>query len=252
MARLILIAILFTAGSAVVGQPLDVFPNPFDGKKDETITLRNAGSEPITLDSLRFESSYSGEFGVGWVIEYAAYIGEDELTGYVVCQPWPWTPCEGGHPSLFGQELAPADIVIFTSILTFCAICRTFGVEDNLLIYVGGHLDPLEVEIVNGQAMVSVEDDAPATIARFQAFPNPARGAITLELTVRLASDISIRLVDATGRVVVNRTAEPFAAGDHQLRIDTSGLAAGVYHIDVRSSRTDGEARSTRRVVILR
>lgn len=69
-----------------------------------------------------------------------------------------------------------------------------------------------------------------------EAAPNPARGAATLRFDLAAAVDASVRVYDVRGRLVAAPAARPFAAGRHEVPLDTSGLAAGIYVVRLRTA----------------
>ena len=77
--------------------------------------------------------------------------------------------------------------------------------------------------------------------------PNPARGAVTLALTLPDASDVRVDVLDATGRLVVRLADGRHGAGEHQLRWETLGSPGGLYLVRVRV----GDAVLTRRVALV-
>ncbi len=64
------------------------------------------------------------------------------------------------------------------------------------------------------------------------AYPNPTRDASTLSLNLPTTGKVSIRIVDALGRVMFESTQEQ-AVGNHQLQLPTERWAAGTYQISV-------------------
>lgn len=94
------------------------------------------------------------------------------------------------------------------------------------------------------QPNVGVTGGYGAGLALSAARPNPARGAVTLALTLPAASAVSAAVVDVAGRTVRTLAAGVrFAAGTHAIAWDGRGesgaaLAAGVYFVQVRAHGT--------------
>ena len=89
-------------------------------------------------------------------------------------------------------------------------------------------------------------EDAPeqATALRLgAAFPNPARGALTVPVSLPTAG--RLRLVDVLGRTVLDVRLD---AGQHRVRLDTARIAAGVYAIVLEA----GAERAVRTVTVVR
>lgn len=62
-------------------------------------------------------------------------------------------------------------------------------------------------------------------------FPNPTAGRATVRFELAEAGAVRVDLVDALGRVVATLADGPYAAGPHEVAVDTSGLPAGVYAV---------------------
>jgi|GEM_PF-3139701 len=88
--------------------------------------------------------------------------------------------------------------------------------------------------------------DAPAAFA-LDAYPNPARGAATLAVSVPAALDVSVAVYDLLGRRVAVLHEGPMAAGVHALAWDARGLAGGVYVVRA----TGAQGTRTRRLTVL-
>ena len=80
------------------------------------------------------------------------------------------------------------------------------------------------------------------------AYPNPTRGAASLDLTLDRALDLRVVLYDVVGRQVATLADGPAAAGETTIGLDVSGLAPGLYLLRVEA---DGQA-VTRRMTVLR
>jgi hypothetical protein len=74
----------------------------------------------------------------------------------------------------------------------------------------------------------------PASTTIFNLFPNPTNGNVTLQYTVDNNSDVSIFISDAQGRVVQNvKQTTSLSAGVYNTAMNTEGLAAGVYFVNL-------------------
>jgi hypothetical protein len=79
-----------------------------------------------------------------------------------------------------------------------------------------------------------------------QNVPNPFSSTTSFIFTLPKEDNVSIDLMDQTGRLITNIASGHFAAGDHKLDKDLSGLAAGVYLYRMQS----GKFVKTRRLII--
>jgi hypothetical protein len=63
-------------------------------------------------------------------------------------------------------------------------------------------------------------------------FPNPVADNSTITISLKEAAELTIRVVDITGRVLVNTTVD-VNAGTHQLPVSLKGMAAGAYNVSL-------------------
>ena len=65
-------------------------------------------------------------------------------------------------------------------------------------------------------------------LSAFNLFPNPTSGSVTVEMTFVEAADVSIQLLDITGKVVLNETLN---AGQTEYRkvLSLDNVATGLY-----------------------
>jgi thiol-disulfide isomerase/thioredoxin len=89
-----------------------------------------------------------------------------------------------------------------------------------------------------------VEDLAGESLS-MKLFPNPASTQLQIALTNRRAGNCQVQLTDATGRVQRSRQLD-LPLGEQLLDLDLSGLAAGLYFVQVR---TEAGMRTERVVV---
>ncbi|MDX1419636.1 MAG: FG-GAP-like repeat-containing protein [Rubricoccaceae bacterium] len=94
-------------------------------------------------------------------------------------------------------------------------------------------------------------DDAAATaaeagVALSPVYPNPARGAARVALSLGAAQAVRVEAYDALGRRVAVLHEGQLAAGPHELTLDGSSLPAGVYVLRVTGERFTATQRFTR------
>jgi hypothetical protein len=80
-----------------------------------------------------------------------------------------------------------------------------------------------------------------------QNYPNPGTPSATIHYEIASRERVTLNLYDANGDVVKTLLDEVEDAGGHDYRLDTSGLAAGVYTYELIS----GRFRMTKRMVIV-
>lgn len=64
-------------------------------------------------------------------------------------------------------------------------------------------------------------------------YPHPANTIVTLNVLLQKASTLSLKMHTSLGAIVSSRPNQRYEAGEHQIDIDTSSLAAGVYVCEV-------------------
>ncbi|MBS1589971.1 MAG: choice-of-anchor J domain-containing protein [Bacteroidetes bacterium] len=108
----------------------------------------------------------------------------------------------------------------------------------------GGNLvsfvqDPNSHEILQSVAIrAQWPTDVPAVAEPFsnvQLFPNPAKENATIAFTAQAAGTVNITLVDAMGKVVLQKS-ETISAGINQINVATSSLASGIYNVLLRAN----------------
>ena len=72
-------------------------------------------------------------------------------------------------------------------------------------------------------------------------FPNPSDGIFTVTYTTGTPREVEMRIVTSTGLTVDSKKIDDRTAGVHNLNIQTSGLASGMYMVILVS---EGETRS--------
>ena len=93
----------------------------------------------------------------------------------------------------------------------------------------------------------AIELEGPTAFALEAPFPNPTRGAATLQYALPTAESVRITLYDALGRRL-RTLVDQEQAGRHALPIAMDGLASGTYFIRI----TAGRYTQTKRLVVLR
>lgn len=66
-------------------------------------------------------------------------------------------------------------------------------------------------------------------------FPNPARDNATLAFDLKQRADVTISVLDMTGRVVSLIAQSKFEAGSNKVTINTAAMAAGLYNVRIQS-----------------
>jgi hypothetical protein len=92
----------------------------------------------------------------------------------------------------------------------------------------------LQSQVVHAQWPTDVPSIANDT--KVKLFPNPATDHATLALNMQNGASVNVVITDAVGRVISNVTRE-LSAGTHNLNINTSNYAAGVYNVTIKTEK---------------
>ena len=99
-----------------------------------------------------------------------------------------------------------------------------------------------QVEIMRGVLMGpragllnSVSTHQPVSVFHCSLAPNPANDRALLRFQLPEAGEVSIQVVGADGRQVINLPAQQYGSGLQQVSLDTQRLATGMYLVQVQS-----------------
>lgn len=120
-----------------------------------------------------------------------------------------------------------------------------------------GETVAVSVEVVGesgpvGMAAFTVRVEAPLEVTLGAPFPNPARGAVTLPFELPEASDVTVEVYDALGRLVARIEVGERAAGAHEAALDGRALAAGAYVVRLTTGGEGGRDVRVRRLTVVR
>ena len=103
--------------------------------------------------------------------------------------------------------------------------------------------------LIEGVATGTDEVNVPASVAALApVYPNPATDVAETVLSLTLAQTVRVALFDLLGREVLRLHDATLAAGNHPIRIQSQGLAAGVYFLEA----TGDSFQMTRPLTIIR
>jgi hypothetical protein len=131
-------------------------------------------------------------------------------------------------------------------------------VPDSLLIMVASGLGTGQVGTelvvddiefgVGGSTSVVEKNVRPGTFALLQNFPNPFNPTTTIRFELSASSDVKLSVFDMLGREAVSLVNERREAGVHEVNLDASGLASGMYLYRL----TAGNFMQTRTLMLLK
>jgi len=83
----------------------------------------------------------------------------------------------------------------------------------------------------------------------FSLYPNPSHGALNISFSLPESSDVTLRIIDATGQQVGNNHSwNAEGIGKHQYSIDLTGLSSGIYYCRMETNKTS----QTKKLVVIR
>jgi len=98
------------------------------------------------------------------------------------------------------------------------------------------------------ETATAVTPSEAVTSGDLRCFPNPFAGRTTVQYSLRQPENVSLRLVDAFGKVIALTAAQRQNAGSHQFQLEVGQLEAGIYHLELIA----GEQRQRTTVVLLK
>ena len=218
------------AAGGAGAQPLDVAPDTLFYQAEDTVTITNPASAPVTLDSVTVEDTDGSEYHVR--LAFPDTTLEDRLR-------------RGRGGTSVGVPLAPGRAASFSIVYAdLCTACRNAQIEpDTLLFYSGGVAVP-DTVVVDFSRFVSARpapDAAPPV--RVAAFPNPAADRLTLRVEADRPAAGEVVVTDALGRVVWRRRLVATAIANIPLPVRE--FAAGPYRVHVLTVEGGAEASFT-------
>jgi plastocyanin len=127
-----------------------------------------------------------------------------------------------GTPSLFGTD--PASAPWTYQFIFNDSGDSTFHYQCDIHTMMQG---TVTVEPVSG-----IDVDTSPVLQSFpleQNYPNPFNSSTTIQYSLQSATDVKLTLFDMLGREVQQLYEGPAASGTHELTLDASGLAGGMY-----------------------
>lgn len=85
-------------------------------------------------------------------------------------------------------------------------------------------------------------DDIEKPEINFSVYPNPTSGQTSVKLNIDRSSDVKLKVMDITGRVVFTQESY-LTAGDHNIKLDLANLSKGVYVLSAIAGATTREKR---------
>jgi hypothetical protein len=78
------------------------------------------------------------------------------------------------------------------------------------------------------------------------AYPNPTTQTTSVDITLNNATELSYKVVDMAGKVMVQANKGMLSAGGHQITIDASTFASGMYYLNIQTA----EGTTTKKIIV--
>ncbi|MEM6801805.1 MAG: DUF4397 domain-containing protein [Bacteroidota bacterium] len=185
-------------------------------------------------------------FGAGVIVDSAAYT---DATGYLELAAASYqlnvTP-EGNNGTVVGSFIADASMLGGGAGIILAS--GFLSPDDNM----GGEAFGLLLVLADGRAILlsnvtSRDRDLTQNDALLKAYPNPFSGNATLEYTVDQPGDVSIQVLDMSGRVIMERNISNQFVGEHELQLNAEEIGSGMRLVIMRTEAS----RAIQKVLVL-
>lgn len=170
----------------------------------------------------KLEVVYSTDCGDTWTALWSK-AGADHATtspkAFTSTAPGYWVPAS----STSGWEKRTVDL----STLPSGSLLAIRGVSDG-----GNNMFIDDININNG---VSVTENS--MVDKFSVSPNPAKDFAVVSFNIHQASKVQISLIDVMGKVINNVADAQMTAGNHDVTVNTSNLASGLYMVKITTEK---------------
>jgi hypothetical protein len=219
-------------------------------RESQDILVRNVTEETVRIDSLRFSQHTANGWYLG--ISDAGVPSDYESESlYYVGSLYFWQT----FPLI---ELVAGDTAwIRIGHLDRCVYCKAGGIGeyveiDTLFIFTDiGGADPHQVILNFEEFMVSIEDEPPTTGASFEVYPSPASASANVSIRLQEPGSVSIQVFDILGREVSQSVSAADFSLQHDVNLDTSAWAQGVYLIRMEMRTTGNRQSSLMRTMVV-
>lgn len=144
-------------------------------------------------------------------------------------------PLTAGATYLVSVVNDAGDAVIGTAGDTYAQTCFLYDVADDTWYYTT-NTPAVRMNMDPTSNTVSLEENN--QIVGVSIYPNPVSEELTVNYAVASASDVTVEVVDITGKVIATVNEGAKAQGSHTAAINTAALATGVYYANIYANGT--------------
>jgi hypothetical protein len=123
----------------------------------------------------------------------------------------------------------------------FCRLNRTTaGVSNDTIVVsaTGAFAGKIAVSGTNNTGVVEMKN-----INSFTMYPNPAQSNVTFDFAIEQNAEVTINIIDITGRIAKEVTKENFMSGANSVNVDIADLNNGFYFVNIQSLQGSKTAR---------
>jgi hypothetical protein len=113
------------------------------------------------------------------------------------------------------------------------------------------YFDPAnEIVLKSASLIVGIEDPAytPVDYLLGQSVPNPADQACVIPFDLPVSQNVQLSITDLSGKILMQLPEAYYMNGTHEIRLETTGLAQGVYLYTLKA----GDFTSTKKLTVAR
>lgn len=187
------------------------------------VNIRDIGS--ATFDVLEQSSDYIIQAG-----DKNKFITLQFATDYITTDATSYLVCVGSYGGV-----GTTDLVIGTS--GESAVQTSFLYDQPVDTWFYTTSTPM-VRLSFAPNSTSTQELSNEFIAAANVYPNPTSGLVNVDFTLNSSSDVSLEVIDVTGKVIYTNNAGVLANGSNSLSIDVNSFQSGVYYVNVLTNGT--------------
>lgn len=191
------------------------------------------------------EQNLSGS-GNGPSIRWASILPVPDGTVYLV----------GASTGLYATDTLIADATVWvqqgTNSIGNAVVTMIDSRESDGFVAVATHGNGVyTTNYTSVQEIAGIKENQWSNMAiQWSIYPNPARENATVEFELAKNSKTTLVLYDEMGRLSQTIISKNMTSGKHQVQLNTSGLANGIYYCSLTTVTSDGEKKETKTLVI--
>ncbi|HEU4718576.1 MAG TPA: T9SS type A sorting domain-containing protein, partial [Bacteroidia bacterium] len=204
------------------------------------VLVSTSNNDPSSFTDTIFRASeYVSQDNAAFPYDFSSYTFDpaptaNPLSPFVHGMDGTYTVNEGNDSERLVGVLRPFTVSLAAySGMTIYVEFDHYSHDDNLLC-----IDDILVTGTNPSSVA--ENNSGVTVG---AYPNPANDQLTVNLGLKAATNVTVAMYDLSGQLVSTQDFGMQQEGQHRLDMNTAGLAAGMYIMEVQTSTGKTTAR---------